>query len=76
MRAGGAAEGGGGAILGRPLTSVSQAERPETQVRRRVGDAAQAVLDGVDGLVQQHVRQIKLRKQDESDGESDPGEAF
>lgn len=29
-----------GGIARWPLTSMSQAERPETQVRRRVGDAA------------------------------------
>lgn len=40
---------------------MSQAESPETQVGRRVGDAAQAVLDGVNGLVQQHVRKVKLQ---------------
>lgn len=51
-----------GGTPGCALTSMSQAERPEAQVRRRVGDAAQAVLDGVDGLVQQHVCQVKLRK--------------
>lgn len=41
--------------------SVSQAEGPETQVRRCVGNATQAELDGVDGLVQQHVGKVKLQ---------------
>jgi len=43
------------------LTGVSQAQSPETQVRRGVGDAAQAVLDGVNGLVQEHIRKVKLQ---------------
>lgn len=34
------------------LTGMSQAECPETQVGCSVGNAAQAVLYGVDGLVQ------------------------
>lgn len=43
------------------LTSVSQAERPESQVGRSVGDAAQAVLDGVNGLVQEYICKVKLQ---------------
>lgn len=60
----------GAGVPSRTLTRVGQAERPEAQVRRRVGDAAQAELDGVDGLVQQHVCQIKLQKRDSSDEEA------
>lgn len=41
---------------------MSQAEGPETQVRRSVGNATQAELNGVDGLVQQHVGKVKLQK--------------
>lgn len=43
-----------------PLTCVCQAESPESEVRGCVGDAAQAVLDGVDGLMHEHIRNIKL----------------
>lgn len=39
---------------------MCQAQSPQSQVRRRVRDAAQAELNGVDGLVQEHVRKIKL----------------
>lgn len=42
------------------LTCVSQTERPEPQIGGRVGDAAQAVLDGVDGLMHRHVREVEL----------------
>lgn len=45
------------------LTCVSQAESPEPQVGGRVGDAAQAKLDGVDGLMQQLVCKVELREQ-------------
>ncbi len=41
--------------------SVSQAEGPEPQVRGRVRDAAQTILDGVNGLMHEHVRCIKLQ---------------
>lgn len=44
----------------RALTGVSQAEGPEPQVRGRVRDAPQTILDGVNGLVHEHVRCIKL----------------
>lgn len=43
------------------LTGVSQAERPQAQVRRSVGNAAQAVLYGVDSLMHQHVCKVKLQ---------------
>lgn len=43
------------------LTGMSQAERPETQVWCSVGNAAQAVLYGVNGLVQEHVGKVKLQ---------------
>ena len=42
------------------LTCVGEAEGPEAEVGGRVGDAAQAVLDGVDGLVHRHVPEVKL----------------
>lgn len=34
-----------------PLTCVCQTKSPESEVRGGVGDAAQAVLYGVDGLM-------------------------
>lgn len=43
-----------------PLTCVCQAESPESEVGGCVGDAAQAVLDGVDGLMHEHISDIKL----------------
>ena len=42
------------------LTSMSQAESPQTQVGCSVGDGTQAVLNGVDGLVNKRLREIKL----------------
>ncbi len=42
------------------LTCVCQTESPESQVRGGVGDAAQAVLYGVDGLMHEHICHIKL----------------
>lgn len=42
---------------------MGQAEGPEAQVGRRVGDAAQAVLDGVDGLVHHGVPKVKLQRE-------------
>ena len=39
---------------------MSEAEGPEPQVGGGVGDTAQAVLDGVDGLVHHGVPKIKL----------------
>lgn len=39
---------------------MSKAERPEPQVGGSVRDAAQAVLDGVDGLVDHGVPKVKL----------------
>lgn len=42
-----------------PLTCVCQTESPESEVRGSVGDAAQAVLYGVDGLMHEHVCNIK-----------------
>lgn len=44
------------------LTCVGQAEGPEAQVGRCVGDAAQTVLDSVDGLVNGYVTKVKLRQ--------------
>ena len=42
------------------LTCVGQAEGPQPQVGGGVGDAAQAVLYGVDGLVHEYIGSIKL----------------
>lgn len=39
---------------------MSEAEGPEPQVGSGVGDAAQAVLDGVDGLVDHGVSKVEL----------------
>ena len=39
---------------------MSKAEGPEPQVGGSVGDAAQAVLDGVDGLVDHGVPKVEL----------------
>lgn len=39
---------------------MGQAEGPEPQVGRSVGDTAQAVLNGVDGLVDHGVAKVKL----------------
>lgn len=41
---------------------MSQTERPEPQVRGRVGDAAQAVLDCVDALIHKDVTHAYLKK--------------
>lgn len=42
------------------LTCMCQAEGPESEIWGGVGDAAQAVLNGVDCLVHQHIRHVKL----------------
>lgn len=42
------------------LTGMGQAERPEPQVGRGVGDAAQAVLDGVDRLVHEDLGEVQV----------------
>lgn len=39
---------------------MSKTEGPQTQVRGSVGDAAQTVLYGMDGLVHEHIGCIKL----------------
>lgn len=44
----------------RGLTGVRQAERPEPQVGRSVGDTAQAVLDGVDCLVHEDFGEVQV----------------
>lgn len=41
---------------------MSQAEGPEPEVRGCVGNAAQAVLDRVDGLMHEDVSEIKLEE--------------
>lgn len=59
---------------------MGQAESPEPQVGGRVGDAAQAKLDGVDGLMQELVCKVKLREQQDemalrmTAGEKDKGQ--
>ena len=40
---------------------MGQAECPEPQVGGGVGDAAEAVLNGVDGLRHQDLPEVKLR---------------
>lgn len=42
------------------LTCMSQTESPEPEIGGRVGDTAQTVLDGVNGLVHCHVSEVKL----------------
>lgn len=42
---------------------MGQAEGPEPQIGRGVGDAAQAVLDGVDGLVHHGVPEVELQRE-------------
>lgn len=51
----------GALLFGAALTGMSQAECPETQVWRSVGNAAQAELYGVNGLVQEHICKVKLQ---------------
>ena len=51
------------------LTGVGQGQGPETQVGGGVRDTAQAELNGVDGLVNEHLPKLKLpqhRKQTSS----------
>lgn len=43
------------------LTSVSKTEGPQSEVGCSVGDAAKAVLDGVDGLTHKHLTKLKLK---------------
>lgn len=53
--------GPGGHMVGPGvLTGMGQAERPEPQVGRGVGDAAQAVLDGVDRLVHEDLGEVQV----------------
>ncbi len=49
-------------LKGMLLTGMCQAESPQTEVRRRVRDAAQAVLYSVDGLMEEDISKIKLWK--------------
>lgn len=42
------------------LTCMGKAERPEAQVGSRVGNAAQTVLYGMDGLVDSYITKVKL----------------
>ena len=44
-------------------TSMGQTERPQSEVGGGVGDAAEAVLDGVDGLVYKQLTEVKLKAQ-------------
>lgn len=48
--------------MGGSLTCMSQAEGPEPEVRGCVGNAAQAVLDRVDGLMHEDVSEIELEE--------------
>lgn len=43
------------------LTGMCQTQSPEAQVGGCVGDAAQAVLYGVNRLVQEHIPKVKLK---------------
>ena len=45
---------------------MRQTESPESEVRGCVGDAAQAVLYGVDGLMHEHLCSIKLMQKAQS----------
>ncbi len=49
-------------LKGMLLTGMCQAESPQTEVRRSVRDAAQAVLYSVDGLMEEDISKIKLWK--------------
>ena len=42
------------------LTSVGEAECPQSEVRCSVGDGPQTVLDGVDCLMDEHLPKLKL----------------
>ena len=44
------------------LTSVGKAERPQSEVRRSVGDGPQTVLNGVDCLMDKHLPKLKLNE--------------
>lgn len=46
------------------LTCMGQTEGPESQVGGSVGDAAQAVFYGVDGLVDCHISKVKLQREE------------
>ena len=48
-------------------TCVCQTQSPQAQVGGRVGDAAQAILYGVDGLDHCHVPKVKLRGGEETE---------
>lgn len=39
---------------------MSETQGPESQVGSSVGDAAEAVLYGVNGLMHRHIRKVKL----------------
>ena len=41
---------------------MGQGESPETEVGGCVGDGTQTVLNGVDGLVDEHLTEFKLNK--------------
>jgi len=42
---------------------MCKTERPETQIGRRMRDAAQTVFNGVDRLMNQRLREVKLQPQ-------------
>lgn len=41
---------------------MGEAESPQTQIRRCIGHAAEAVFYGVDGFTHKHVTQTDLKK--------------
>lgn len=47
-------------VYNQTLTGVSETQGPETQIGGRVGNAAQAVLYGVNCLMQEDVSEMKL----------------
>lgn len=41
---------------------MSEAESPQPQIRRRIGDAAEAVFYGVDRFAHEHITQTDLQE--------------
>jgi len=48
------------------FTGMGKTEGPEPQVRGRVGDGSQAVLNSVNGLVDKSFPELKLKKNKKS----------
>lgn len=44
------------------LTGMCQTESPQAEVRRSVRDAAQAVLNRVNGLIEEQIWKIRLQE--------------